>query len=120
MRINSYKLRVILVYFQFSRVSFVGMKHRGRNFMSRLISIHSKTSRGEHEKPDFLSFPPGKYVFPNTRFVAFKVSKILLVDLRQIADKTLSTYPLTSFHLIGCFYPFRRHVKTLLFKRKRR
>lgn len=73
MRINSYKLRVILAYFQFSRVSFVGMKHRGRNFMSKLISIHSKTARGEHKKPDFLPFPPGKYVCPNTCFVAFQL-----------------------------------------------
>lgn len=73
MRINSYKLRVILAYFQFSRVSFVGMKHRGRNFMSKLISIHSKTARGEHKKPDFLPFPPGKYVFPDTCFVAFQL-----------------------------------------------
>lgn len=111
MRINSYKLRVILAYFQFSRVSFVG-----RNIVAvilcRSLSRYTRRPQGENTRNQIFYLFLLENTFAQTRALS-------RFNLWQITDKTLTTYPLTSFDLISCFYSFRRYIKTLLFSHRR-
>lgn len=80
--------------------------------LCRSLSRYTRRPQGENTRNQIFYLFLLENTFSQTRALS-------RFNLWQITDKTLSTYPLTSFDLIGCFYSFRRHIKTLLFSHRR-